>query len=57
MDTEGIQSKTSETIVKFRLPLELKQKAQEKAQAEDLTLSQVLRRFLREYIGEETEET
>ena len=34
-----------------RIPAELRDAAQEKAKREDLTVSQVVRRFLREWVG------
>jgi antitoxin component of RelBE/YafQ-DinJ toxin-antitoxin module len=37
----------------LRIPPELKRAAQEKAEAEDLTLSQVVRRLLRQWVAEE----
>ena len=37
---------------RFRLPSELFDAAKAKAEREDLTLAQVLRRFLREWVGE-----
>ena len=37
---------------RFRLPNELFEAATAKANSEDLTLAQVLRRFLREWVGE-----
>ena len=40
---------------RFRLPNELFEMAQEKAKREDLTLAQVLRRFLRAWIAGQTE--
>ena len=41
----------------FRLRRELLDRALEKARREDLMLSQVLRRFLREWVRESTSET
>jgi len=37
---------------RFRLPSELFAQARAKAEREDLTLAQVLRRFLREWVSE-----
>jgi len=37
---------------RFRLPSELFAEARAKAEREDLTLAQVLRRFLREWVSE-----
>lgn len=45
-----------EPKVTFRLPEELYQKAKEKCKQEDITLSQVLRRFLREWVKDPPEE-
>jgi predicted HicB family RNase H-like nuclease len=42
-----------EPKITFRLPQELYEKAKEKAKREDITLSQVLRRCLREWVAEE----
>lgn len=39
---------------RFRLPSELFDAARAKARREDLTLAQVLRRFLREWVKEDT---
>ena len=41
------------TTFKFRLPQELLEAAQAKAKLEDLTLSQVLRRCLREWVKDD----
>jgi hypothetical protein len=41
---------------RFRLPSELFEEAAAKAAREDLTLAQVLRRFLREWVTEGTSE-
>lgn len=41
---------------RFRLPSELFEAASAKASDEDLTLAQVLRRFLREWVQEEGSE-
>ena len=38
--------------ISFRLPRDLYEKAKEKARREDVTLSQVLRRCLREWVRE-----
>jgi antitoxin component of RelBE/YafQ-DinJ toxin-antitoxin module len=46
---------TTETRLTIRIDPELKAKAQEKAKAEDLTLSQVVRRYLMAYVGEGSE--
>ena len=45
-----------DTKFQFRLPSELLSRALEKARREDLTLSQVLRRFLREWVEDLPEE-
>ena len=42
-----------EPKLSFRLPRELYEKAKEKARREDITLSQVLRRCLKEWVGED----
>ena len=42
-----------EPKITFRLPQELYEKAKEKAKREDITLSQVLRRCLREWVAED----
>ena len=42
---------------RFRLPSELFDAARAKAVREDLTLAQVLRRFLREWVKEDPPET
>ena len=42
-----------EPKISFRLPKDLYEKAREKARREDITLSQVLRRCLREWVSEE----
>ena len=42
-----------ETKVSFRLPQHLYEAAKEKAKREDMTLSQVLRRCLREWVRED----
>ena len=44
---------TSDDRLGLRIPPELKQAAQKKAEAEDLTLSQVVRRLLRQWIMED----
>lgn len=41
---------------RFRLPSELFAQARAKAEREDLTLAQVLRRFLREWVSEHPSE-
>ena len=41
---------------RFRLPNELFETAMDKASREDLTLAQVLRRFLREWVKEDRSE-
>jgi len=41
---------------RFRLPSELFEAAMAKADREDLTLAQVLRRFLREWVAEDRSE-
>ena len=41
---------------RFRLPNSLFEAAMQKAKGEDLTLAQVLRRFLREWVAEDTQE-
>jgi hypothetical protein len=41
---------------RFRLPNELFETARAKAQREDLTLAQVLRRFLRDWVKEDQPE-
>ena len=41
-----------ETKITFRLPQDLYDKAKDKAQSEDVTLSQALRRFLRDWVTE-----
>lgn len=46
-----------EPKVTFRLPQELYEKAKEKAKREDITLSQVLRRCLREWVAEDPPDT
>jgi hypothetical protein len=38
---------------RFRLPTDLFEAAQAKAKRQDLTLAQVLRRFLREWVAED----
>lgn len=40
---------------RFRLPTELFEAAKAKAKSEDLTLAQVLRRFLREWVADPPE--
>jgi predicted DNA binding CopG/RHH family protein len=47
---------TKDKSYRFRLPSELFEAATAKAASEDLTLAQVLRRFLREWIREGTSE-
>jgi antitoxin component of RelBE/YafQ-DinJ toxin-antitoxin module len=44
---------TPEERLTLRIEPELKDAAQAKAKAEDLTLSQVVRRFLREWVAED----
>jgi len=44
---------TSDDRLGLRIPPELKQVAQEKAEAEDLTLSQVVRRLLRQWVAKD----
>ena len=39
-----------DTVFRFRLPSELLQAAKEKARREDVTVAQVLRRCLREWV-------
>jgi hypothetical protein len=46
-----------ETKITFRLPQELYDKAKDKAQSEDVTLSQALRRFLRDWVTEDVPAT
>jgi hypothetical protein len=41
---------------RFRLPSDLFEAAQAKAERQDLTLAQVLRRFLREWVAEDPPE-
>jgi predicted HicB family RNase H-like nuclease len=43
-----------EPKITFRLPQELYEKAKEKAEREDITLSQVLRRCLREWVTQDS---
>ena len=43
---------TTETRLTIRIDPELKAKAQARAKAEDLTLSQVVRRYLMAYVAE-----
>lgn len=45
-----------DTKFQFRLPSELLRRALEKARGQDLSLSQVLRRFLREWVESPPEE-
>jgi predicted HicB family RNase H-like nuclease len=45
-----------EPKISFRLPEDLYEKAKEKANREDITLSQVLRRCLRDWVEEDTPE-
>jgi hypothetical protein len=45
-----------EPKITFRLPRDLYDKAKAKAKQEDLTLSQVLRRFLREWVKKDPPE-
>jgi hypothetical protein len=45
-----------EPKISFRLPRELYEKAKEKARREDITLSQVLRRCLKEWVGRDPPE-
>jgi hypothetical protein len=47
---------TMEPKITFRLPRDLYDKAKAKAKQEDLTLSQVLRRFLREWVKKDPPE-
>ena len=46
----------AETKITFRLPEELYEQAKAKAKREDITLSQVLRRCLREWVDYRPEE-
>jgi predicted HicB family RNase H-like nuclease len=46
----------AETKITFRLPEDLYEKAKEKAKREDITLSQVLRRCLREWADKDPPE-
>jgi hypothetical protein len=50
------QSDSMEPKISFRLPEDLYEKAKEKARREDITLSQVLRRCLREWASEDPPE-
>jgi predicted HicB family RNase H-like nuclease len=45
-----------EPKISFRLPEDLYEKAKEKARREDITLSQVLRRCLKEWVEEDPPE-
>ena len=49
-------AKNLDSQFQFRIPSELLVKALEKAREQDLTLSQVLRRFLREWVEDPPEE-
>ena len=46
-----------DTVFRFRLPSELLQAAKEKARREDVTVAQVLRRCLREWVKDPPSET
>ena len=46
----------NEKSYRFRLPNELFEEAKAKAKREDLSLAQVLRRFLREWVAEDPPE-
>jgi antitoxin component of RelBE/YafQ-DinJ toxin-antitoxin module len=51
--SEYYEKMTEETRLILRIDPELKKAAQAKAKAEDLTLSQAVRRLLREWIAED----
>ena len=51
--SEHYEKMTEETRLILRIDPELKKAAQAKAKAEDLTLSQAVRRLLREWIAED----
>jgi predicted HicB family RNase H-like nuclease len=44
-----------DTKITFRVPKELHNQAMEKAKREDITLSQVLRRCLRQWVAEDAQ--